>query len=97
VTARTYSIPDYALLFDDLDSFYIDQQGLLAGSTETMLLLEGGSALSQGLKVKSEEKEMLLSILSQMIRYNLLTPLTEVGTHCTLPCITVMQGAARGQ
>jgi len=97
VTARTYSIPDYALLFDDLDSFYIDQQGLLAGSTETMLLLEGGSALSQGLSVKSEEKEMLLSILSQMIRYNLLTLLTEVGTHCTHPCITVMQGAARGQ
>lgn len=94
MTARTYSIPDYALLFDDLDSFYIDQQGLLAGSTE---LLEGGSALSQGLSVKSKEKEMLLSILSQMIRYNLLTLLTEVGTHCTLPCITVMQGAAGGQ
>ena len=66
-TARTYSIPDYVLLFDDFDSFYINRHGLQAEAPAS--LLEGGSTHPQELKVKSEEKEMLFCVLSQMIRY----------------------------
>lgn len=66
MTARTYSIPDYVLLFDNFDSFYINQHAL--GAAIPASLLEGESTHSQELRVKSEEKEMLLCVLSQMIR-----------------------------
>lgn len=66
VTARTYSIPDYVLLFDNFDSFYINQHAL--GADVPASLPKGESTHPQELRVKSEEKEMLLCVLSQMIR-----------------------------
>ena len=62
VTARTHSVQDYAQLFDNLDSFYIDQHTLMADA-----LADRGRALT-GISVRGEEKEMTVNVLSQMIR-----------------------------
>ena len=63
VLAQTFSIPDYATLHNDLDSFFIDQQSLV-GQTPAIIAEE------LPVKVTTEEKALLGNVLNQMIRYN---------------------------
>ena len=63
VLAQTFSIPDYASLHDDLDSFFIDQQSLV-GQTPTIIADE------IPVKVSTEEEALLGNVLNQMIRYS---------------------------
>ena len=60
--AQTFSIPDYASLHDDLDSFFIDRQSLV-GQTPAI------TANELPVRVTTEEEALLGSVLNQMIRY----------------------------
>ncbi len=68
MTACTYAISDYARLFDNLDTFYIDQQALVVGGAvpDTPPTEDLGHA--RALRVRAEEKEMVVGTLTQMIR-----------------------------
>ena len=61
--AHTFSIPDYASLHDDLDSFFIDRQSLV-GQTPAI------TADALLAKVTTEEEALLGNVLNQMIRYS---------------------------
>lgn len=61
VSAQTFSIPDYALLHKDLDSFFIDQQSLMG---KTPLI----TASSLPIGVSTEEDALLRNVLNQMMR-----------------------------
>jgi hypothetical protein len=63
VLAQTFSIPDYAALYNDLDSFFIDRQSLV-GQTPAI------TADVLPVKVTTEEEALLGNVLNQMIRYN---------------------------
>ena len=58
---NNYSLPNRT--FGDLEKFYIDPKTEIDTSK---MLSQGGSGLVQ---MKAEEREMILCILSQMIRY----------------------------
>lgn len=58
VTAHTHSLTDYANMFGDLDKFYIDPQ------TQILPPKEG-----QVLCMKTDERDLILSVLGQMTRY----------------------------
>ena len=59
--AQTFSIPDYAMLHNDLDSFFIDRQSLV-GQTPAI------TAEELPVKVTTEEEALLGNVLNQMIR-----------------------------
>ena len=61
VLAQTFSIPDYATLHNDLDSFFIDRQSLV-GQTPAIVADE------LPVKVTTEEEALLGNVLNQMIR-----------------------------
>lgn len=61
--AKTSSIPDYAAHNNDLDSFYIDNQSLIAGCAA------GRLSQSEKLTMETEEKEIVGNVLKQMIRF----------------------------
>ena len=60
--AQTFSIPDYASLHNDLDTFFIDQQSLVG---EPPVI----TAEMLPIKVTTEENVLLRNVLSQMIRW----------------------------
>jgi hypothetical protein len=63
VLAQTFSIPDYAALHSNLDSFFIDRQSLV-GQPPAI------TADALPVKVTTEEEALLGNVLNQMIRYN---------------------------
>ncbi len=73
VTGHTHAISDYARLFSDLDTFYINQQALMPGGAAMPTEGQSGPATpTEGvLSVRTEEKEILVGILGQMTRYNM--------------------------
>lgn len=59
VLAQTFSIPDYASLHNDLDTFFIDQQSLVSESPTITLL---------PMQVTTEENALVRNVLNQMTR-----------------------------
>ncbi len=72
VTGHIHAISDYAQLFSDLDTFYINQKLLMPGGAATPTEGQSGPATPTGgvLSVRTEEKAIVVSILIQMTRYN---------------------------
>ena len=82
LTAHTHSLTDYAHTFGDLEKFYINPKTEIDTSK---MLPQGGSGLVQ---MKADEREMILCILSQMIRYQHKPVSVQSYSCCNpIPCI----------